>query len=72
MDKEEYNDMVHGAVQDCLDDESDTHHAVLITFNSQSGKVMTYAVNATYPVVQMLVTSAAYFCKEDEEERVIN
>lgn len=70
MDKEAYFDELAGVVSECLEEGS--MHAVMIAYDSSSGQVRTYSINAPYDIVQMLVTTAARFITDDMEERVVN
>ena len=47
-----------------------TQHAIVIMFDSESGFVQTYGVNAEYVMSRMLVQSAARIFENDEERKV--
>ena len=71
MDKEKYTEDLCNEVIDCL--EGSVKHAVLIVFDDSTGQVKTYAINASYDTVQMLVSTAALVVGDaTTEERVMH
>ena len=70
MDSEAFFDLLMEEVSDCLDE--GPKHAVLMVYDDESGQVKTYAINADYSTVRMLVGSVAMLVNDDNEERVIN
>ena len=70
MGKEEYYEQLCTIIDMCLED--DNKHGILIAYDSKTGQVRTYSVNAAYDIAQMMVGTAAAFIGDDMEERVVN
>jgi len=70
LGKAEYYAELADLIGTCLEEEN--KHAIMIYYDSNTGQVKTYSVNAPYDIVQMLVAMAARFITDDQEERVVN
>jgi hypothetical protein len=70
VNKEGYYEELEGIIAACLEERD--KHAVLISFDSTSGQVKTYSINAPYDIVQMLVVTAARFVADDTHQEVVN
>lgn len=68
--KAEYYAELADLIGTCLEEEH--KHAVMIYYDSSTGQVRTYSVNAPYDIVQLLVGMASRFITDDQEERVVN
>lgn len=70
MDRDKYEELLFSEVADCLDE--GPKHGVLMVYDGTTGQVKTYAVNADYDTVRMLLGSVMMLVHDDNEERVIN